>query len=251
MTSETRPIIVGNWKMYKILPEAIDFVEKLAPSVAESQADVKLAVPFTLIRDLAKKVAGTKFQIGAQNMNDASEGAFTGEVSARMLRDAGAAFVLLGHSERRQYYKESGASINKKVKRALSDGLDVILCTGETFDEHESQQIEAALEKQLLESLEGLSSEDFERVTIAYEPIWAVGSGKAAEPADVAQENDAIRAIVAKTWGKKVGESLKILYGGSVTASNAKQFLSEKNINGVLVGSASLNVADFGKIIRE
>lgn len=246
-----KTIIAGNWKMYKTLPEAVEFVEKLNEKVAGSTCETLLAVPFTLLREVSEKVKeNEKFLIGAQNMNDASEGAFTGEISARMLKDAGARFVILGHSERRQHFGESDEFINKKVKRALKEGLRVMLCIGETFDEHESGQIIPALEKQLLGSLEGVDPEAFKSIIIAYEPVWAVGSGKTALPDDAEHEIAAVRAIVAEKWGAEVGEGLEILYGGSVNAQNAKNFLDEPSINGVLIGSASLNVDDFGKILE-
>lgn len=250
MPTKTKPIIVGNWKMYKTVPEALQFVESLKDQLIGREKQILLAVPFTMIREVSLKAKGF-LQVGAQNMNDASEGAFTGEVSARMLLDAGAQFVILGHSERRQHYKESNEFINKKVKRALTDGLQVILCIGETFEEHESGQTVSVLEAQLLGSLQDVRSEDFKNILIAYEPIWAVGSGKPARPVDVVDENKAIREIVANQWGKKVGEDLKILYGGSVNATNAKDFFNEPDIDGLLIGSASLNVDDFGKIISE
>ena len=168
-----------------------------------------------------------------------------------MLLDAGARFVILGHSERRQYYKETSEFINKKVKRALLDGLQVILCVGETFEDHEEGRIEATLRDQIEKSLAGITEEDFKNVMIAYEPVWAVGSGKPATPEQVAVESEAIRAIVAKLGGKNVSTDLKILYGGSVNPANAKNFLEEKNIDGLLIGSASLNVDSFAKIISE
>lgn len=252
MPSKTqKPIVAGNWKMYKTLPEAISFVEKLSQLTDENKATILLAVPFTMIRGVSEKVEGTPVVIGAQNMNDASQGAFTGEISAKMLKEAGAKFVLLGHSERRQYFHETDEFINKKVKRALEEQLMVILCVGETFEQHESGQIEAALETELLGSLQDLKEEDFQNILIAYEPIWAVGSGKPASPKDVSQENEAIRAIITKKWGKNVGDSLKILYGGSVNPQNAKDFLNEPQLNGVLIGTASLNVDDFAKIISQ
>ena len=249
MSVEKRSIIAGNWKMYKTLREALDFVTKLVEKIDGATAEVLLAVPFTMIREVSQKADSIK--IGAQNMNDASEGAFTGEISARMLKDAGATFVILGHSERRGHYKETDDFINKKVRRALSDGLQVILCVGESFEDHESGQIAPTLEKQVLDSLKEVKPEDFKNIVIAYEPVWAIGSGTPANPSDVATEIETIRAIVANQWGKNVGKELKILYGGSVNPENAKDFLSEPTINGVLIGSASLYVDDFAKIISE
>lgn len=250
-TKSSPPVIAGNWKMYKTLPEALDFLDRLKEASEKSNAEILLAVPFTLIREVSEKASGTKFVIGAQNMNDSFEGAFTGEISGRMLLDAGAKFVVLGHSERRQYYQETNDFINKKVKRALKDGLKVILCVGETFEDHEAGRIEETLRDQLENSLADLTDKDLENVMIAYEPIWAVGSGKPATPKEVAVESDAIRAIVSNLAGKKVSTLVKILYGGSVNPSNAKEFLEEKNIDGLLIGTASLNVDAFAKIISQ
>lgn len=250
-TKSSAPLIAANWKMYKTLPEALDFMEKVADQVEKSNTDIWLAVPFTLIRDVAEKAKGTRLKVGAQNMNDASQGAFTGEVSAEMLKDAGASFVVLGHSERRNYFHESNTFINRKVKRALAEGLDVILCIGESYQDHNEGMIEAKLSEQILESLDGVSPEQFEKIVIAYEPVWAIGTGKAASSEEVSDESTLIREIIAENWGKNVSESLKVLYGGSVDSDNAKDYLAKKNINGLLIGSASLNVESFVRIISE
>lgn len=250
-TKSDSTVIAANWKMYKTLPEALEFIDKLESYADKSSSKIMLAVPFTLIRDVSEKAKETKFIIGAQNMNDSFEGAFTGEISARMLLDAGAKFVVLGHSERRQYYKESNEFINKKVKRALSENLSVILCIGETFDEHEEGRINDVLKEQISGSLKDLAVSDFKNLMIAYEPVWAIGSGKPASVEEVARQCEEIREIVTSLWGKKVSDNLKILYGGSVNPSNAKEFLEEKNINGLFVGTASLNVDSFGKIISQ
>lgn len=245
------PLIIANWKMYKTLPEALDFIRKTVPIAQTSQAEIALAVPFTLIREVAKSAAGSPFKIGGQNMNDASEGAFTGEVSALMLKDAGASFVLLGHSERRSHFQETDAFINRKVRRALSEGLQVVLCIGESYEDHNEGKIREKLASQILGSLEGVEAKDFSNLVIAYEPVWAIGTGKAATSDEVSEESDVIREIIAEKWGKEVSLSLKVLYGGSVSPDNAKTYLSKKNINGLLIGSASLNVDSFGKIISE
>jgi triosephosphate isomerase len=245
------PLIIANWKMYKTLHEAEDFIKKTTPAVEKSGAEIALAVPFTLIREVSKAAAATPIRVGAQNMNDASEGAFTGEVSALMLKDAGASFVLLGHSERRGYFQESDAFINRKVRRALSEGLQVILCIGESYEDHNEGKIREKLASQILGSLEEIDSKYFSNIVIAYEPVWAIGTGKAATSEEVSEESDVIREIIAEKWGKEVSLSLKVLYGGSVSPDNAKTYLSKKNINGLLIGSASLNVDSFGKIISE
>ncbi|MCB1114009.1 MAG: triose-phosphate isomerase [Chlamydiia bacterium] len=245
------PLIVGNWKMYKTLAEAMDFIKATRDAARDSQADVRLAVPYTLIRETSELAGDGPFTIGGQNMNDASEGAFTGEVSGEMLLDAGAKFVILGHSERRGYYNETDEFINRKVHRALKDGLEIILCVGESNEDHSEGRIKEKLEAQLLGSLEGVKPEDFEYIAIAYEPVWAIGTGKPATSEEVSEESKIIRGIIADKWGKTVADELTLLYGGSVNDENAQNYLSKKNIDGLLIGSASLNSDTFVNIISK
>lgn len=232
-TKTKESMIVGNWKMYKTLAEAEAFVKGLT-----STQTAYLAVPFTLLQPLTK-IIPSHVVLGAQNMNDASEGAFTGEVSARMIKDAGAKFVILGHSERRTFFKEDNAFIQRKVERAINEKIEVILCVGETLEEHEGKKTEEVLKKQLLESLGKVSA--FDLISIAYEPVWAIGTGHACDP-EVAQN---IHHYL-HTLAPKVS---KILYGGSVKPDNAAAYLKEKDINGLLIGGASLNVESFDKIL--
>lgn len=238
-------MITGNWKMYKTVDEALEFVKTLAPLLGESQARVGLAVPFTAIAPLAALVRelGSSISIGGQNMHDQDEGAFTGEISARMLRDVGARFVILGHSERRHHFHESNSFINRKVKSALQAGLDVILCVGETLEERESGHEESVLEEQLMKSLEGVKN--LERVAIAYEPVWAIGTGKVASGEDAQKVHAFCRALVAKHWP---GADVTIQYGGSVKPENAAALLQQPDIDGLLVGGASLKPDSFAKI---
>lgn len=244
MPTKTRaPLIIGNWKMYKTFPEAKSFIESL-----NNSKTAYLAVPYTLIQPLSA-LNKPNVVIGAQNMNDASEGAFTGEISGRMLKDAGAKFVVLGHSERRQFFKEDNLFIQKKVKRALSDGLDVILCVGETLEQHENHKTEEVLEKQLTESLGDLKEGDFDHLSIAYEPVWAIGTGLAATAEEAEKEHSFIRSLIDKRWGKGASSKVKILYGGSVKPENAEYFLKQADIDGLLIGGASLNVDSFGTIL--
>ena len=244
-------MITGNWKMYKTVDEALEFVKTLAPLVDKSQARVSLAVPFTALLPLSMMVQQMEapIWIGAQNMHDVDEGAFTGEISARMLRDAGAQFVILGHSERRQHFHESNAFINRKVKRALAEGLHVILCIGETLEERESGKEESVLHKQLLESLEGV--EKLDEVTIAYEPVWAIGTGKVSSPEDAQKVHAFCRKLVAEHRGESVAEEITLQYGGSVKPENAATLLAQKDIDGLLVGGASLDPESFAKIAKE
>jgi len=245
-------VIAGNWKMYKTIDEANAFVETLAPLIEMSQATVYLAVPFTAIYSTVQLVEklGSSIVIGAQNMNDVSEGAFTGEIAARMLKEVGAQFVILGHSERRHIFHESDALINKKVKRAFQEDIQPILCIGETSEQREEGETEAVLKEQILTSLEGVSSEDMHQLILAYEPVWAIGTGKVAQPDDVQAAHAYVRGVIAENWGKDVADQLVIQYGGSVKSENALDLLSQPDVDGFLVGGASLCAESFSKIIN-
>ncbi len=252
-SNSSRPtVIAGNWKMYKTIDEAKAFVETLAPLIGKSQATVYLAVPFTAIQPAAKyaEELGAPITIGAQNMNDASEGAFTGEIAARMLKDAGAHFVILGHSERRHIFQETNAFINKKVKRALEDSLQPILCVGETLDQREAGETEAVLKEQLTGSLEGVLPEELVKMIIAYEPVWAIGTGKVAHPDDAQSAHAFIRGVIEEGWGKEAADRIVIQYGGSVKPENADDLLAQPDVDGLLVGGASLSADSFSKIIN-
>lgn len=245
-------VIAGNWKMYKTIEEATHFVETLAPLIGKSQAAVFLAVPFTAIHPTVQyvKKLGISIKIGAQNMNDASEGAFTGEVAGKMLLEAGAEFVILGHSERRHIFHESNSFINRKIKRALSDKLQPILCVGETEKEHDSGEMEHVLKSQLLECLEGIKEEDVGKIIFAYEPVWAIGSGKTARPEDAQKAHQFCRSVIAQTWSQDLANSLIIQYGGSVKPENASELLEQQDVDGLLVGGASLSAESFAQIIN-
>lgn len=238
-TKSKEAMIVGNWKMYKTLSEATEFIQGF-----KSSQEAYLAVAFTLIQPLAK-LAPPNLVIGAQNMNDASEGAFTGEVSARMLKDAGAKFVILGHSERRTYFKEDSAFIQKKVAKALSEGLSVILCVGETLEQKEAGDTKKVLEAQVVESLGSIPGDQLKNLTIAYEPVWSIGTGHACDAKAANSAHEFIKSVVEKKSKAKV----KVLYGGSVNSENAASYLAQNDIDGLLIGGASLNVASFDKIL--
>lgn len=248
-------IIVGNWKMYKTSREAAAYLEELFPLLEESvdseAVKVFLAVPFTSITSAAKAAKGTVVSIGAQNMNDAREGAFTGEISAAMLNEAGAEFVLLGHSERRQVFGESNEFIQCKVVRALRDDLIPILCVGETAKERELGLTQEVLQKQIQTCLETIPKEEVGKLVLAYEPVWAIGTGKTATPA-LAQEVHAFcRQCLADLFGKKAAGAISILYGGSVNVSNASELLAQADIDGVLVGGASLDPKTLAEIAKK
>jgi triosephosphate isomerase len=245
-------VITGNWKMYKTIEEAKQFVENVTPKLSSSQVKVCLAVPFTAIHPTAElvKKLGAPLVIGGQNMYDATEGAFTGEIAARMLLDAGATFVILGHSERRHIFHESSSFINKKVKRALKDGLTPVLCIGELDEERHRGETNAVLESQLEASLEGVSPEDLSKMILAYEPVWAIGTGHTATPDDAEKAHLFIREFIVEKWGKKIGNAIVIQYGGSVKPSNAQELLSQENVDGLLVGGASLDPTSFSEIVN-
>jgi len=243
-------IIVGNWKMHKISTQALEFVEKLIAAIDRIPREVYLAVPYTMIQQLAERCRGSRVIIGAQNMNDASEGAFTGEIAGQMLKDAGAAFVILGHSERRRIFSESSSFINKKVKRALSDGIRPILCVGETLQEREKNLTESVLESQLNESLEGVSDEELEGMILAYEPVWAIGTGRTATPEQAEEMHCTCQEILKRSREAASVEKLPILYGGSVSPGNVRPLMDRPHVDGVLVGGASLLLDSFFKIIN-
>lgn len=251
MEHHRRVMITGNWKMYKTLAEASTFVKELTPFVAHCISRVGLAVPFTMIESLVKEARYSSLWIGAQNMNDASEGAFTGEISAKMLLDVGAKFVLLGHSERRRLFHEDNAFINRKVKRAVSDGLLPVLCVGETEEEHESGRIEEVLREQLTECLKGVEPSKLEKLILAYEPVWAIGTGIAATPDQAEKAHAFCRQVLGEILSQDIARKIIIQYGGSVNGSNARSLLAEPDIDGFLIGGASLSLENFKKIIDD
>jgi len=240
--------IVGNWKMYKTAREATDYIEKLVPKVEGFKLNIYLAVPFTSIAQATSFAKQTQIVIGAQNMNDARDGAFTGEIAGLMLKEAGASFVLLGHSERRRLFHETNEIVHKKVVRALQDDIQPILCVGETLLERDEGKAEEVLKEQIMHALEGISKEDASRLILAYEPVWAIGTGKTATPKMAEEAHSFCRDVLIELFGKKVGQSISILYGGSVNADTALQIMAQKNIDGVLVGGASLDPDTFAAI---
>lgn len=249
MDETSRPtIIAGNWKMYKNVGEALTFISEFAPTVFTISSEVYLAVPFTCLQSVAAMCKGTKVTVGAQNMSDSMEGAFTGEIAGTMLKDAGAGFVILGHSERRHYFGETNAFINSKVKRAIADGLQPLLCVGELIEERENGMTEKVLETQLSESLKSITGEEIKKMVIAYEPVWAIGTGVTATPEQAQEMHHFCRRFIAKTWGDAVAESVPLLYGGSVKPDNVKTLMQQADIDGVLVGGASLSSESFSKI---
>jgi len=251
MAKAKRPVFIfGNWKMHKTIDAAVQFVKDLIPLVENSSPQIYLAVPFTAIKPVSEEAKESNIVIGAQNMNDASEGAFTGEIAGEMLKNAGAKFVILGHSERRHLFNEDNALINRKVKRAIEDGLQPVVCVGETLEEREEGKTDAVLEEQLSMSLEGLTKEQMGDVIVAYEPVWAIGTGKRPVVEDIEKAHTFCREVLAKKWTKGVANGTPILYGGSVKPENAKELLKPADVDGLLVGGASLESEIFAKIVN-
>ncbi len=249
------PLIAANWKMNNTHLEAIVLVQQLGHELADHNLDrveVVICPPFTGLRTVQTLVDADRyrFALGAQNMHQETNGAFTGEVSAPMLAALKVSYVLLGHSERREIFGESDELISQKVKAAFAHGLTPILCCGETDEEREAGSTEAKVERQVLSGLEGLKIDQVRRLVIAYEPIWAIGTGKTATPDDAQSTIAAIRRVLEESRGKEAADSIRILYGGSVKAGNAETLLGQPDIDGALVGGASLDGGEFAAIVK-
>jgi triosephosphate isomerase (TIM) len=240
------PLIIGNWKMHKTDAEARAFVFALSAQIASTERRTFIAAPFIAIAGAAEAAQGTRICVGAQNMHDQEAGAYTGEISASMLKSSGASFVLLGHSERRQYFHETNSFIHRKILRALQEGLIPILCVGES----EGGECERVLKTQLEECLQGLSAEQVSHCIIAYEPIWAIGTGKAATPELAQTVHRFIRLWLEEGFGRECAQRICLLYGGSVSPGNIAALMQQTDIDGVLVGGASLDVKSLAQIVN-
>jgi triosephosphate isomerase len=245
------PFIAGNWKMYKSVAEATALAKALAAGVGKGSATrVMVAPPFTALHAVRDALQGSRIQLGAQNAGVELEGAHTGEISLRMLRDAGASIVILGHSERRHLYGETDALVNRKVKLALAEGFEVILCVGETLDERQRGVTGAVVETQTKAGLASVGAADLGRVIIAYEPVWAIGTGKNATPQDADAVHRSIRVVISGLYGGAAAEAMIIQYGGSVKPENIRDLMAMENIDGALVGGASLKAETFLPIVQ-
>jgi triosephosphate isomerase len=247
-----KPFIAGNWKMHMTIPEALELVNQLreaSPGLKEAQYVV--IPPFTALSEVSKAIQGSPILLGSQNVFWEEKGAFTGEVSVAMLKDAGCTFVVIGHSERRQYFGETNETVNKKIHATLTQGLIPIMCLGETLEERENGQTIAKVETQISEGLNGLKTEDIQQIIIAYEPIWAIGTGRTATPDQAQEVHSFIRKKLAEKHGNEVASYVIILYGGSVKPENSFSLLREKDIDGALVGGASLKADSFAEIAKE
>ncbi len=245
-----KKVIAGNWKMNMLPNEAIQFIEELAPVVKNTKHEVILCVPYTDLFYALLTAQGTNIKIGAQNMHFEESGAYTGEISAKMLKSINVEYVIIGHSERRQYFNETDETVNKKVKTAFQNGLKPIVCVGETLEQREADQTEEIITNQTKFALEGLTEEQIKNTIIAYEPIWAIGTGKTATSEDANNSIKAIRNKIAEIYGQIVADGVIIQYGGSVKSTNAKELFEMSDIDGGLVGGASLKADEFSKIVN-
>jgi triosephosphate isomerase len=242
--------IAGNWKMHKTRAEAAELAKALVAQLKDGKHKYLVAPSFTSLETVGAIVKGTNILLGAQDVASEEQGAHTGEVSALQLKDLGVQVVILGHSERRHTYKEDDALINKKVKLALKHGFEVILCVGETLEEREAGQAEVVCESQTIWGLAGLSVAELAKVTIAYEPVWAIGTGKTATPEDADAIHAYIRKVIGRLYGGDAAQNILIQYGGSVKPENAAQLMAKENIDGALVGGASLKADTFVPIAK-
>ena len=245
-----KKVIAGNWKMNMLPNEAIDFIQNITPLVKDTENTVILCVPYTDLFYALLNAQGTNIKIGAQNMHWEESGAYTGEISAKMLKCIGVQYVIIGHSERRQYFAETDETVNKKVKSALENDLIPIVCVGESLNQKEEGKTFDIITNQTRLALDGLTSEQVKKVIIAYEPIWAIGTGKTATSEDANESIKSIRNEIEKIYGKEVAENVIIQYGGSVKSTNAKELFETSDIDGALVGRASLKPEEFAKIIN-
>ena len=242
--------IAGNWKMNLVPSQAAKYASELAAATKDAKVKIMIAPTYVCLPAVVEAVKGSNVIVAAQNVNDHEKGAYTGEISCAMLKDIGVNTVILGHSERRQYYGETNEFINKKVLFALASGMDIDLCVGETLEEREGGRLELVLADQINIGLEGVTEEQMAHVTIAYEPVWAIGTGKTATPEDANSAHAYIRSLIEKKFSKSVAEKQIIQYGGSVKPSNVKELMACEHIDGALVGGASLTLEQFLPIIN-
>lgn len=243
------PVIAGNWKLFKTIAESVSMVEALKPLVAENAGiEIVVAPVFTALSRVADALGGSNVRLAAQDCFWEEEGAFTGEVAPKLLKDAGCGYVIIGHSERRQYFGETDETVNRKAKAAIAGGLNAIVCVGESLAERESERTFSVIETQIQGGLAGLSPEAFTQIIIAYEPVWAIGTGKTASDAQAQEVHAYIRQLIARNFGQGVADSVRILYGGSVKPENVKGLMGQPDIDGALVGGASLKAESFAAI---
>lgn len=247
--AKRKAVIAGNWKMNKTPSETTEFVKELIPVVKDADCEVVICVPFVDLQNAIEAAKGSNIHVGAENLHWKESGAYTGEISATMLRDLGVEYVVIGHSERRQYFAETDMTVNLKVKAALEAGLKPILCVGEKLEERDSGATDIVLTTQTRYALDGVGAEDARKIVIAYEPVWAIGTGRTATADEADSGNGVIRKTLADLYGDETAQAITIQYGGSMNAKNAAELLSKVNVDGGLIGGASLKSADFGIIV--
>ena len=247
--AKRKAVIAGNWKMNKTPAEATELINNIKPLVENADCDVIVCTPFVDLDAALKATEGTNIEVGAENCHWAESGAFTGEVSAPMLAAMGVPYVIIGHSERRQYFGETDETVNKRVLAALASGLKVILCVGEVLAQREQGVTFEVVGMQTKIALQGVTAEQLKNVIIAYEPVWAIGTGKTATADQADEVNGYIRSVIADLYGKEAAEAFVVQYGGSMNAKNAEELLSKENVDGGLIGGASLKAQDFSVIV--
>jgi triosephosphate isomerase len=245
-----RKVIAGNWKMNKTPEDALNYIQEIIPLVKDAKSEVILCVPYVDLKCMVKHTKETNIKIGAQNMHWEESGAFTGEISGSMLKEIGVEYVIIGHSERRQYFAETDETVNKKIKSALKNNLKPIVCVGETLEQKEQGITKEVITTQTKKALEGLAKEEVQNIIIAYEPIWAIGTGKTATSEDANCSIMQIRDEICKIYGQMTAQRVIIQYGGSVKPANAKELFSTSDIDGALVGGASLKPEEFEQIVN-
>lgn len=246
-----KPIIAGNWKMNNTAQAGISLIEQIKPLVKNAACEVAICVPFTVLSAAKEALKGTNIKLGAQNVHFADNGAFTGEISADMLIEQGVEYVIIGHSERRQYFSETDETVNKRAYQALKKGLKPIICVGETLQERESGKTESVIERQVVAAFKDLTQFDLpECVVVAYEPVWAIGTGKTASKEQANETIGFIRKILTEKVCSKCGAKIRIQYGGSMNAKNASELMGMSEIDGGLIGGASLKAEDFAKVVN-
>ena len=245
-----KKIIAGNWKMNMLPGDTINFIEQFVPRVKNTENTVILCVPFTDLFYAWHSLEGSDVHLGAQNMHWEEKGAYTGEISGEMLESVGVEYVIIGHSERRQYFGETDEIVNKKIKSAFENNLKPIVCVGESLEQKEEGKTEKIITEQTQKALEGLTNEQIVNTIIAYEPIWAIGTGKTATSEDANNSIKAIRNKIKEIYGEEISQNVMILYGGSVKSTNARELFETSDIDGALVGGASLKADEFAKIVN-
>jgi triosephosphate isomerase len=246
-----RPIIAGNWKMFKTLDQTRSFFDSLIPEIQNVEhCDIVVAPPFTALAAAVEETDGTRVAISAQNVHWEKQGAFTGEVSVEMLVEAGCRYTIIGHSERRQFFGETDETVEKKTRAALAAGLDAIVCVGEMLNERDAGKASEVVGRQMSNGLGRLTESDLSHIIVAYEPVWAIGTGRTATPEQAAEMHAEIRKNIAETYSTKAADAIRILYGGSVKPDNISALMKQEDIDGALVGGASLEPASFARIIK-